>query len=143
MNEQTHQRILKNIRYDLFKQYIKRAINVCPIEPITSNLCDELAYAEDHQEDFRLTDKEWVDHKISLVESHKIKKTCWLKGTSATWEPGAKLFDCAEHQRLYGCLDCPKKGFISVCQRAKEFIITPTSMADIEQQTEYTQNWEN
>ena len=114
MNEQTHQRILKNIRYDLFKQYIKRAINVCPIEPITSNLCDELAYAEDHQEDFRLT-----------------------------WEPGAKLFDCAEHQRLYGCLDCPKKGFISVCQRAKEFIITPTSMADIEQQTEYTQNWEN
>jgi|GEM_PF-5122619 len=78
---------------------------------------------------------------IPTSVKHENKGTYWVKGSCLTVPEGAILFDCTEHQRLHGCEHCPKKGKISVCQRAHEFITPPHTMADVEQQTDYTPNW--
>jgi len=82
-----------------------------------------------------------IKNKIPTVIKHEFKGTYYLKGSCLTVPEGAILFDCTEHQRLHGCEHCPKKGKISVCQRAHEFITPPHTMADVEQQTDYTPNW--
>lgn len=74
------------------------------------------------------------------MSEHKPKKSYWLKATSLTFEPGAKLFECDEQFKLHGCQNCPKRGLISVCHF---YFVRPTSMADVEQQSTYEPNWRN
>lgn len=54
-----------------------------------------------------------MSDKPSVI--YKPKKTYWLKGSSVTFIPGSKLFDCETQFKLYGCAQCPKRGKISVC----------------------------